>query len=435
MIKVKSENLFKKAIELLPGGVDSPVRSFKSVEGTPLFISSGKGSRIKDEDGNDYIDYCMSWGPLIFGHGDTKVVEAVRETALSGTSFGTPHRFEVELAEHVISMVPSIEKVRFVNSGTEATMSAIRLARGFTGKDKIVKLDGCYHGHADFLLVAAGSGLASFGIPDSAGVTEGNAKDTLIVPYNDITSLETVFEKNKGTIAALILEPVPCNYGLILPCENYLSKVRELCDRYNVLLIFDEVITGFRLCKGGAQEYYNVMPDITTLGKIIGGGLPVGAYGGRKDIMYRVAPDGNVYQAGTLSGNPLAMAAGIAAIKKLSDKNFYKELSDKGKFFSSKLMPIIDRYSDKIQFKSIESIFCLYFTENKNITTVNDVKKCNMKLFGKFHSAMLNKGIYLSPSGYEVGFLSSSHSEDDIIKTINAIEESLKEILYGRMGE
>ena len=429
MPKTKSENLFKKAIDLLPGGVDSPVRSFKSVEGTPLFISSGSGSRIKDEDGNEYIDYCMSWGPLILGHADAQIVEAVRETALSGTSFGTPHRFEVELAEHVIAMVPSIEKVRFVNSGTEAVMSAIRLARGFTGRDKIVKLDGCYHGHADFMLVAAGSGLATSGIPDSAGVTEGNAKDTLIVPYNDINSLAAILEKNKGTIAGLILEPVPCNYGLILPNEGYLSKVRELCDRYNILLIFDEVITGFRLSTGGAQGYYNVMPDITTLGKIIGGGLPVGAYGGRKDIMSKVAPEGPVYQAGTLSGNPLAMAAGLAAIKKLGAKNFYKELSDKGKFFNSRLIPIIDRYNDRIQFKSIESIFCLYFTDNKNITTVDDVRKCNMKLFGKFHSAMLNRGIYLSPSGYEVGFLSSAHTEDDMIKTINAIEESLKEIL------
>jgi glutamate-1-semialdehyde 2,1-aminomutase len=429
MIKTKSENLFKKAIDLLPGGVDSPVRSFKSVEGTPLFIRSGSGSCIKDEDGNEYIDYCMSWGPLILGHADAQVVDAVRETALSGTSFGTPHRFEVELAELVISMVPSIEKVRFVNSGTEAVMSAIRLARGFTGRDKIVKLDGCYHGHADFMLVAAGSGLATSGIPDSAGVTEGNAKDTLIVPYNDIDSLATILEKNKGTIAALILEPVPCNYGLILPNEGYLSKVRELCDRYNILLIFDEVITGFRLSTGGAQGYYNVMPDITTLGKIIGGGLPVGAYGGRKDIMSKVAPEGPVYQAGTLSGNPLAMAAGLAAIKKLGAKNFYKELSDKGKIFSSRLIPIIDRYNDRVQFKSIESIFCLYFTDNKNITTVDDVRKCDMKLFGKFHSAMLNRGIYLSPSGYEVGFLSSAHTEDDMIKTINAIEESLKEIL------
>jgi glutamate-1-semialdehyde 2,1-aminomutase len=371
----------------------------------------------------------MSWGPLIFGHAEREIVEAVRETALHGTSFGAPHRFEVELAEYVISMVPSIERVRFVNSGTEAAMTAIRLARGFTGKDKIVKLDGCYHGHADFLLVAAGSGLASFGIPDSAGVTEGNAKDTLIVPYNDISALETLFEKNSGTIAALILEPVPCNYGLILPEEGYLSRVRELCDRYDVLLIFDEVITGFRLSKGGAQGYYNVMPDITTLGKIIGGGLPVGAYGGRSDIMAKVAPEGGVYQAGTLSGNPLAMAAGIAAMKKLCAENFYKELSEKGKFFNSKLLPIIERYSDKVQFKSIESIFCLYFTDNKNLTTVDDVKRCNMKLFGKFHSAMLNRGIYLSPSGYEVGFLSSTHTEDDIIKTINAIEDSLKEIL------
>ena len=288
----RSEELYSKAINLLPGGVDSPVRAFKSVGGIPLFIKEGKGSVLIDEDGNSFIDYCMSWGPMILGHGDRDVIDAVRETALHGTSFGTAHRFEVELAELVISMVPSIEKVRFVCSGTEATMSAIRLARGFTGREKFVKLDGCYHGHADFLLVAAGSGLADSGIPDSAGVTTGNAKDTLVVPYNDIDSLERIFEKEGKDIAALIMEPVPCNYGLIKPKEGYLQRVRDLCTQYGVILIFDEVITGFRLARGGAQEYYGVRPDLTTLGKIIGGGLPVGAYGGRKDIMSKIAPEG-----------------------------------------------------------------------------------------------------------------------------------------------
>jgi glutamate-1-semialdehyde 2,1-aminomutase len=424
-----SEKLFAKALDLLPGGVDSPVRAFKSVGGTPLFMKEGKGSRITDEDGNGYIDHCMSWGPLIFGHADPQIIEAVRETALYGTSFGTPHRYEVELAELVISMVPSIEKVRFVSSGTEATMSAIRLARGFTGRDKIIKLDGCYHGHADFLLVAAGSGLATFGTPDSAGVTEGNAKDTLVVPYNDLEALRALLEKESAHISALILEPVPCNYGLILPSEGYLKGVRELCDRYGVLLIFDEVISGFRLSKGGAQEYFGVTPDLTTLGKILGGGLPVGAYGGRKDIMAKIAPEGPVYQAGTLSGNPLAMAAGIATMKKLNEKNFYTDLSAKGKLLRDKLIPVIKKFSSSVQFRDIESIFCLYFTESPDLTTVEQVRKCDMKIFGAFHSAMLKRGIYLSPSGYEVGFLSSAHSESDIDRTVEAIAESLEEVL------
>ena len=429
MKTANSEKLFRRALELLPGGVDSPVRAFKSVGGNPLFMREGKGSHIRDEDGNDFIDHCMSWGPLIFGHADTQIIDAVRETALSGTSFGTPHRYEVELAEYVISMVPSIEKVRFVSSGTEATMSAIRLARGYTGRDKIIKLDGCYHGHADFLLVAAGSGLATFGTPDSAGVTEGNAKDTLVVPYNDLEALRAVLEREKDYIAALILEPVPCNYGLILPMEGYLKGARELCDKHGVLLIFDEVITGFRLAKGGAQEFFGVTPDLTTLGKILGGGLPVGAYGGRKEIMAKIAPDGPVYQAGTLSGNPLAMAAGIATMKKLSTGKFFEELSAKGKLFSDKIQPVIKKFSNKVQFRSIESIFCLYFTGNSDLTTVDQVRKCNMKLFGEFHSAMLSRGIYLSPSGYEVGFLSSAHTDIDIDRTIAAIAESLEEVL------
>ncbi len=430
MKTTNSENLFKRALELLPGGVDSPVRAFKSVGGNPLFMREGKGSHITDEDGNTYIDHCMSWGPLIFGHADAQIIEAVRETSLSGTSFGTPHRFEVELAEHLIAMVPSIEKVRFVSSGTEATMSAIRLARGFTGKDKIIKLDGCYHGHADFLLVAAGSGLATFGTPDSAGVTKGNANDTLVVPYNDLEALSAVLEREKDSgVAALILEPVPCNYGLLLPAEGYLKGVRELCTKYGVILIFDEVISGFRLAKGGAQEYFGVTPDLTTLGKILGGGLPVGAYGGRKDIMAMIAPEGPVYQAGTLSGNPLAMAAGIATMKKLNGDNFYRDLSAKGKMLSEKITHVIDKYKSRVQFRSIESIFCLYFTDNSDITTVDDVRRCDMKLFGAFHSAMLKRGVYLSPSGYEVGFLSSAHSTDDIDRSIKAIAESLEEIL------
>ncbi|HOP62183.1 MAG TPA: glutamate-1-semialdehyde 2,1-aminomutase [Spirochaetota bacterium] len=428
MTIAKSEELYKQAVNLLPGGVDSPVRAFKSVGGTPLFIREGKGSSITDEDGNSYIDYCMSWGPMILGHADKEVVEAVRETALSGTSFGTPHRYEVELAEKVISMVPSMEKVRFVCSGTEATMSAIRLARGFTGRDKIVKLDGCYHGHADFLLVAAGSGLATFGTPDSAGVTEGNAKDTLVVPYNDIEELESLFKKEGDSIAALILEPVPCNYGLILPKEGYLKKVRELCTEYGILLIFDEVITGFRLSAGGAQELFGVKPDLTTLGKIIGGGLPVGAYGGRADIMAKIAPEGPVYQAGTLSGNPLAMAAGIASLKKIEVSGFHDNLRKKCEAFAERIRPALDRHKERVQFGHIESVFCFYFTGNREITYVDDVRKADMKLFAAFHGAMLKRGIYLSPSGYEVGFFSTAHTDEDIERTAAAVIESLEEI-------
>jgi len=428
MTIAKSEELYKQAVNLLPGGVDSPVRAFKSVGGTPLFIREGKGSSITDEDGNSYIDYCMSWGPMILGHADKEVVEAVRETALSGTSFGTPHRYEVELAEKVISMVPSMEKVRFVCSGTEATMSAIRLARGFTGRDKIVKLDGCYHGHADFLLVAAGSGLATFGTPDSAGVTEGNAKDTLVVPYNDIEELESLFKKEGDSIAALILEPVPCNYGLILPKEGYLKKVRELCTEYGILLIFDEVITGFRLSAGGAQELFGVKPDLTTLGKIIGGGLPVGAYGGRADIMAKIAPEGPVYQAGTLSGNPLAMAAGIASLKKIEVSGFHDNLRKKCEAFAERIRPALDRHKERVQFGHIESVFCFYFTGNREITYVDDVRKADMKLFATFHGAMLKRGIYLSPSGYEVGFFSTAHTDEDIERTAAAVIESLEEI-------
>lgn len=425
----KSEKLFKQAQELLPGGVDSPVRAFKSVGGTPRFISEGKGSRFTDEDGNTFIDYCMSWGPLILGHADDSVVGAVCETALKGTSFGTPHRFEVELAEKVINAVPSIEKVRFVCSGTEAVMSAIRLARGFTGRDKIVKLDGCYHGHADFMLVAAGSGLATFGTPDSAGVTRGNARDTLVVPYNDLDALGALLEKEGNSIAAVILEPVPCNYGLILPAPGYLRGVRDLCTKHGVLLIFDEVITGFRLAQGGAQEYYGVTPDLTTLGKIIGGGLPVGAYGGRREIMAMVSPEGPVYQAGTLSGNPLAMAAGIAMLRSTGRAGFYSSLKSKGDEFAGLIKSVLDKYKGRLLFDSIESIFCFYFTSQEKINTVADVRRCDMKLFASFHSAMLSRGIYLSPSGYEVGFFSSAHTGEDIKRTASAVEESLDEIM------
>jgi len=424
-----SVKLYERALSLMPGGVNSPVRAFRSVGGTPLFMKRGAGAHLFDEDDNEYIDYCMSWGPLILGHADEEVVASIVETARKGTSFGTPNRFEVEIAELVTERFPSLEKVRFVNSGTEATMSAIRLARGYTGREKIIKFDGCYHGHADHLLVAGGSGLATFGVPDSAGVTEDAARDTLVVPFNDAGVLEEVLKEQGDNLAAVIMEPVPCNYGLIPPKEGYLEAVRALCDRYGVLLIFDEVITGFRLAPGGAQEYFNVRADITTLGKIIGGGLPVGAYGASKEIMGKVAPDGPIYQAGTLSGNPLAMAAGIATLQRIQSLDTYQLLGEKAERLHALMEPALDRYKGKVLFVQLESIFAIYFTALSSIESVDQVKKSNMKRFARFHGEMLQRGIYLSPSGYEVGFLSTAHDEGDLKKTAAAIEESLEAVL------
>ncbi len=421
----KSRELYARASGLLPGGVNSPVRAFRSVGGEPVFMRRGKGSRLWDEDGNEYVDYCMSWGPMILGHCDESVIAAVTDAASRGTSFGTPNRYEVEIAEMVVKRFRSIEMVRFVNSGTEAVMSAIRLARGVTGRDKIIKCDGCYHGHADHLLVAGGSGLATFGTPDSAGVTEHNAMDTLVVPFNDLKSLEETLTREKGNIAAFILEPVPCNYGLIPPGSGYLKGVRDLCDRFGVLLIFDEVITGLRLAPGGAQEYFGVQADITTLGKIIGGGLPVGAYGASKDIMARIAPDGPVYQAGTLSGNPLAMAAGIATMKRLDEINAYANLRARADDLKVMLSVVMKKYEGRVLFLQLESIFALYFTSVTDIRDLEDVRKSDMKMFARFHGEMLKRGIYLSPSGYEVGFLSVSHNTGDLVKTADALEQSL----------
>lgn len=427
----QSKKLQKKAEKLMPGGVNSPVRAFKSVGGEPLFMKKGEGCRMTDEDGNTYIDYCMSWGPLILGHADPAVVNAVRRTAKNGTSFGTSNRYEVQLAQLIIKRFPSIAMVRCVNSGTEAVMSAIRLARGVTGKLKIIKFDGCYHGHVDQMLVAAGSGLATLGTPDSAGVTESAAKDTIVVPYNDIDAVRRIVEKEHDAIAAVIMEPVPCNYGLILPKENYLLQVRELCSRYKILLIFDEVITGFRLAPGGAQEYFGVKADITTLGKIIGGGLPVGAYGASKKIMSQIAPLGPVYQAGTLSGNPIAMTAGIQTLKKLDKIKAYDDLNRKSAHFKELLKPALDKYSGRVLFTIIESIFAFNFTADKKIDSLAQVKASDMKAYARFHKEMLQRGIYLAPSGYEVGFLSTAHTDADLEQTARAFEESLA-VIFGR---
>lgn len=422
-----SKKLFKKALKLMPGGVNSPVRAFKSVGGYPLFIKKGTGPRITDEDGNEYIDYCMSWGPLILGHADKDVISAIAGTAANGTSFGTPSRYEVEIAELVIKRFPSIEKIRFVSSGTEAAMSAIRLARGYTGKEKFIKFEGCYHGHADYLLVAGGSGLATFGTPDSEGVTKNNAMDTMVIPFNNAELLEQTIIKEHENIAAVIMEPIPCNYGLIIPSKGYLLKVRKLCSKYKILLIFDEVITGFRIPGGGAQEYFGIKADITVLGKIIGGGLPVGAYGASNKIMNKVAPAGPVYQAGTLSGNPLAMSAGIATLMKL-DKKVYRTLNKKAEKLRELIKPSLEKYTGKILFVQLGSIFAVYFTDKREILSVEDVKGSDIELFSKFHREMLERGVYLSPSGYEVGFISTSHNDEDLEKTARAFSESLDAI-------
>jgi len=423
-----SASLYAEALSLLPGGVDSPVRAFRSVGGEPLFIKRGAGAHIFDEDDNEYIDYCMSWGPLILGHADPDVVRAVQDTAAHGTSFGTPHRFEVELARLITGSWAGIEKIRFVNSGTEAVMSAIRLARGFTGRDKFIKFDGCYHGHADHLLVAAGSGLATLGTPDSAGVTAANAGDTIVLPFNDLEAVESCLAEHAQQIAALIMEPVPCNYGLIMPSEEYLRGVRSLCTQHGVLLIFDEVITGYRLSEGGAQHYFNIRADITTLGKIIGGGLPVGAYGGRRDIMAMVAPDGPVYQAGTLSGNPLAMAAGIATLKKLTG-SAYAELQRKADFLRDALQPCLEKYRGRFLFQQFGSIFSFCCTGLQRVACGDDIRTGNMQRFARFHREMLDRGVYLPPSGYEVGFISTAHTDDDLLRTADAVQQSLAAVM------
>ena len=421
---MSNDTLFAEALTHFPGGVSSPVRAFRAVGGTPKFFKKAAGAWFEDEDGQRFLDLCMSWGPLILGHADPDVVKAVQDTAADGTSFGTPHRYEVDLAKMVTGSFSGIEKIRFVNSGTEAVMSAIRLARGFTGRDKFIKFNGCYHGHADHLLVAAGSGLATLGIPDSAGVTAANAGDTIVLPFNDLEAVESCLAQHAQQIAALIMEPVPCNYGLIMPSEDFLRGVRSLCTQHGVLLIFDEVITGYRLSDGGAQKYFGIQADITTLGKIIGGGLPVGAYGGRVEIMKMVAPDGPVYQAGTLSGNPLAMAAGIATLKKLTG-SAYAVLQRKADFLRDALQPCLEKYRGRFLFQQIGSIFSFCFTDLERISRVEDIRKGDMQLFARFHREMLSRGVYIAPSGYEVGFISTAHADDDLLQTAEAVSRSL----------
>ncbi len=413
MDRTVSSELFSEAKELFPGGVNSPVRAFKSVYGPPLFIKEGDGSRITDEDGNTFIDFCCSWGPLILGHNNEKIREEVIKTVRRGTSFGTPNRLGNELGALIIANHRYIERIRFVSSGTEAVMSAIRLARGYTGKNKILKFEGCYHGHVDSLMVKAGSGLVTFGVSTSAGIPQGFTQETLVLPLNDLDALEASIKKINDDLAAIIIEPIPANNGLLLQDSDYLKKLRELCDEYDILLIFDEVISGFRVGFEGAAGYYDIQPDIITFGKIIGGGMPVGAYAGSEKIMSCVAPVGPVYQAGTLSANPVAMSAGKAALEQLLAPNFYESMEWKTQSFVNKIMAHVTEKGYTVRIQHIGSIFWIAFA-NDRIKSADEIDNESMELFKNMHKYLLDNGVYLGPSGYEVGFVSAAHTEEDL---------------------
>jgi glutamate-1-semialdehyde 2,1-aminomutase len=423
----QSEELFARALRLIPGGVNSPVRAFKAVGGTPLFIRKAEGARVWDADGKAYIDYVGSWGPMILGHAYPPVVEAVQRAAALGTSYGAPCAAEVELAERVVRLVPSIEKVRFVSSGTEATMSALRVARGFTGRRKILKFEGCYHGHADGLLVAAGSGVATLGIPGSPGVPEGTVADTLLAPYNDTSAVDKVVEAHGQDLAAVIVEPVAGNMGLVAPREGYLGFLREVTRRCGAILIFDEVMTGFRLAPGGAQQLYGVTPDLTCLGKIIGGGLPVAAYGGRAAIMDAVAPVGPVYQAGTLSGNPLAMAAGCAALDGLAQPGVYERLEALTVRLQVGLARAAQAAGILLTVNRMGSMITPFFCRGP-VTDYASAKESDTARFGRFFHAMLDRGVYLPPAQFEAAFVSLAHTERDVDQTVHAAAEALKAV-------
>ncbi len=426
--KKNSKSLFEKAKKLIPGGVNSPVRAFNAVGGEPLFIRSAKGAYLYDEDGNGYIELINSWGPMILGHANEEIEKAVIDALKKSPSFGAPTEAEVKIAELIIEMVPSIEKVRMVNSGTEATMSAIRLARGYTGRDKIIKFEGCYHGHGDSFLIAAGSGVATMGTPDSPGVTKGTAKDTLTAPYNNLEAVEELIQKNRNQIAAIIIEPVAGNMGCVLPKEGYLQGIRKLCYEHGIIYIFDEVMTGFRLAKGGAQEVFNVTPDLTTLGKIIGGGMPVGAYGGKKDIMDYISPVGPVYQAGTLSGNPIAMSAGYAMLTHLnSNDEVYINIENITKRLVQGFKENLRTVSKDYTINSIGSMMSLFFTEN-SVNDFNSAKTSNTELFGKYFNLMLERGVYIAPSQFETLFISSAITEEIADIIIDANLKSLQQI-------
>jgi glutamate-1-semialdehyde 2,1-aminomutase len=426
MITTKSKALFKKAVRLMPGGVNSPVRAFRAVGGSPLFISKAKGAKIFDVDGNSYIDYVLSWGPMILGHAHPKVIKALKSAAENGTSFGAPTPLEIELAQMILNIYPSIEKVRMVNSGTEATMSAIRAARGFTGRDKIIKFEGCYHGHADGLLVKAGSGAATFGVPDSPGVPKSYAKNTITVPFNDLKAFRDVVSRDWKSIACVIIEPVVGNIGCVLPKPGFLEAIRKETKKYGIVLIFDEVMTGFRTAFGGAQAYYGIKPDMTCLGKVIGGGLPVGAYGGKKEIMMMISPEGPVYQAGTLSGNPLAMTAGIETLKILSGKGVYDKLESTMQALEAGLREAALKARATVRFYRAGTMFCTYFTGRK-VTDYKTAKTADTVKFARFFRGMLERGINLAPSQFEAGFISTAHGPHEVEKTVLAAYESLCE--------
>jgi len=423
----KSNKLFEEACKVLPGGVNSPARSCKSVDATPIFIEKADGSRIIDVDENEYIDYVGSWGPMILGHRHPRVLEAVELALANGISYGAPCRQEVELAQLVCQMMPSIEMVRFVNSGTEATMSAVRLARGFTGRDMIIKFDGCYHGHADSFLVKAGSGLATLGISNSKGVPEDLAKLTISIPFNDVDALKKAFKEHKGEIAAVIIEPIVGNAGLLLPKDGYLQSVRDLCTENKSLLIFDEVMTGFRVAPGGAQELYDIKPDLTTLGKVIGGGLPVGAYGGRADIMQMVAPLGEVYQAGTLSGNPLAMACGLAQLRIVKNDHVLKDLSEITDRLVAGIQKIINEQKIDAIINKTCGMFTIFFTK-KEVFDFESAKNSDTKKFARFWQNLLEEGVYWPPSQFEAAFVSTMHTDFDLDQTLKAFESALKNL-------
>ena len=414
----RSEELFAKACELIPGGVNSPVRACHNVHSTPLFIARGQGAHLFDLDGNEYVDFVLSWGPMILGHADPEVTRAVAEAATRGTSYGAPCEDEVTLARMVTQALPSVEMVRMVNSGTEATMSALRLARGYTGRNKLVKFVGCYHGHADAFLAAAGSGVATFSIPGTPGVPQSVVADTLLAPYNDLAAVEELFKTRGEDIAAVIVEPVAANMGLVLPAEGFLQGLRDLTSKYGALLIFDEVITGFRLAYSGAQGRFGITPDLTTFGKIIGGGLPVGAFGGKAEIMRHVAPRGEVYQAGTLSGNPLAMAAGLATLNKLQGMD-YAGLEEKTHAFAGKLEAILRSKGVPVQVHTIASMFTPYFSADP-VESFSDVQKCDQELFTTFYKQMREQGIYLAPSAFETGMVSFVHTDEDFARALDA---------------
>ena len=419
---------FEKAKTLIPGGVNSPVRAFKSVGGNPVFIQSAKGAYLTDVDGNSYIDLIGSWGPMLFGQAHPVIENAVREALSDGFSFGAPSLKEVQIAEKIVSMVPSIEKVRLVNSGTEATMAAIRLARAYTKRDKIIKFEGCYHGHGDSFLIAAGSGVATLGTPDSPGVTVSTARDTLTAIYNDLSSLKSLFKANPSDVAAVIVEPVVGNMGLVIPEPGYLEGLRKLCDEYKALLIFDEVMTGFRQSPSGYQGVCGVQPDLTTLGKIIGGGLPVGAYGGKSDIMDMIAPAGPVYQAGTLSGNPLATTAGLAMLNLItSDEDVYSRLAQKGKALKDGIQSQLKQLGKNYTVNQLGSMFTLFFTDAP-VKNFSDAKTCDLTLFGQYFQGMLKRGVYLPPSQFESWFLSDALGEVEMQKILQASEETLSEM-------